>query len=205
MNSDHKTQSREYRANCAVLTVSDTRTESDDRSGQLIMEMLEQSGHSVKGYAIVKDNPADVEDQLLDWLRSSKTPVLPLDKSGKPAGDAGSGNGGMGSAIPSKAQAEINVIITTGGTGIARRDRTVEVVSRLLQKELEGFGELFRMLSYKEVGASAMLSRAVAGLACSAGHETFIFSMPGSVNAVRLGMEKLILPELPHLLWERQR
>ena len=94
-----------------------------------------------------------------------------------------------------------DLIITTGGTGIARRDTTVEVVRRLLDKELEGFGELFRMLSYDQVGPAAMLSRALAGLA----GETLIFTLPGSPNAVRLAMEKLIVPELPHMVWERGR
>lgn len=99
------------------------------------------------------------------------------------------------------ADSEIQVILTTGGTGISRRDTTIEVVGRLLDKPLDGFGELFRMLSWKEIGSPAMLSRAAAGLA----GETFIFSMPGSPNAVSLAMDRLILPELPHLLWERSR
>lgn len=96
---------------------------------------------------------------------------------------------------------DLDIIITTGGTGIARRDTTIEVVERLLDKKLEGFGELFRMLSYEDVGAAAMLSRAVAGLA----GETLLFALPGSTGAVKLAMEKLIVPELPHLVWERRR
>jgi len=96
---------------------------------------------------------------------------------------------------------QLDLIVTTGGTGIASRDTTIEVVERLIDKKLEGFGELFRMLSWQEVGPAAMLSRAVAGLAT----ETLIFSLPGSTNAVRLAMQKLIAPELPHLVWERQR
>lgn len=96
----------------------------------------------------------------------------------------------------------LDVILTTGGTGIAPRDTTVEVVRLLLDKELEGFGELFRMLSYEQVGPAAMLSRAVAGLTCGG---TLIFTMPGSVNAVTVAMGKLIVPELGHLVWERGR
>ncbi len=96
---------------------------------------------------------------------------------------------------------DIDLILTTGGTGIASRDTTIEVVERLLDKRLEGFGELFRMLSWQEVGPAAMLSRAIAGLS----GETLIFSLPGSTNAVRLAMEKLIIPELRHLVWERRR
>ena len=99
------------------------------------------------------------------------------------------------------AAAPPDVVITTGGTGIARRDTTVEVARELIDKELEGFGELFRMLSYEQVGPAAMLSRAVGGLA----GETLLFTLPGSVNAVTLAMEKLIVPELPHLVWERSR
>ncbi len=95
----------------------------------------------------------------------------------------------------------IRVICTTGGTGLARRDTTYEVVACLLDKTIDGFGELFRMLSWQEIGAAAMLSRAVAGLA----GDTLIFTMPGSPNAVALAMDKLIVPELPHLLWERMR
>lgn len=94
-----------------------------------------------------------------------------------------------------------DLIVTTGGTGIASRDTTIEVVERLLDKRLDGFGELFRMLSWEEVGAAAMLSRATGGLA----GETLLFALPGSPAAVRLAMEKLIVPELGHLIWERQR
>ena len=94
-----------------------------------------------------------------------------------------------------------DVICTTGGTGIASRDTTIEVVERMLDKQLDGFGELFRMLSWEEVGPAAMLSRAVGGLA----GETLLFAMPGSTNAVALAMSKLIVPELRHLIWERAR
>ena len=94
-----------------------------------------------------------------------------------------------------------DAICCTGGTGISCRDTTIEVVGRLLDKELEGFGELFRMLSWDEVGPASMLSRATAGLA----GETLVFAMPGSTNAVKLAMTKLIVPELPHLIWERAR
>lgn len=94
--------------------------------------------------------------------------------------------------------ADCEVIITSGGTGISRRDTTIEVVSRRLDKELPGFGEIFRMLSYREIGAGAMLSRALAGLA----GETLIFALPGSTNAVKLAVEELILPEIKHLVWE---
>ena len=93
------------------------------------------------------------------------------------------------------------LIIFNGGTGISQRDRTYDVISRRLEKELPGFGELFRMLSFQEVGAAAMLSRATAGVY----RGTVIFSTPGSPNAVQLAMEKLILPEIQHLAWELVR
>lgn len=93
---------------------------------------------------------------------------------------------------------ELRVILFNGGTGIAPRDTTFDVISRKLEKTLFGFGELFRMLSYQEVGAAAMMSRATAGVY----RQTVVVCMPGSTNAVQVAMEKLILPELNHLAWE---
>ncbi len=92
-------------------------------------------------------------------------------------------------------------IITTGGTGITSRDSTYEAIAELLEKRLDGFGELFRVLSYQEVGSAAMLTRACAGVA----RGTVIFMLPGSENAVRLGMTKLILPEIGHVVRELRR
>ncbi len=96
---------------------------------------------------------------------------------------------------------EVQAILTTGGTGIAPRDVTYEVVAALLEKTLDGFGELFRMLSYQEVGPAAMLSRAIGGVY----RGKVVLSMPGSPHAVRLAMEKLVLPELGHLVREASR
>lgn len=96
---------------------------------------------------------------------------------------------------------EIQVVLTNGGTGIAPRDGTFEAISGLLTKQLPGFGEIFRMLSWHEVGPAAMLSRAIGGLI----GQTLVFSMPGSSNAVALAMDKLIVPELAHLVWEMNR
>jgi molybdenum cofactor biosynthesis protein B len=96
---------------------------------------------------------------------------------------------------------EVDAVITTGGTGITSRDSTYEAIDGLLQKRLVGFGELFRMLSYQEIGAAAMLSRSTAGLAGG----TIIIALPGSEHAVRLAMEKLVLPELGHLVREARR
>ncbi|HEX8297853.1 MAG TPA: molybdenum cofactor biosynthesis protein B [Rubricoccaceae bacterium] len=101
----------------------------------------------------------------------------------------------------------VEVVVTAGGTGIARRDTTIEVAQRLVRKPLPGFGELFRMLSFADVGAAAMLTRAMAGLY---GREdgpvsTLLFCCPGSVGAVHLAMERLILPDLQRLVWEAVR
>ena len=94
------------------------------------------------------------------------------------------------------ANPQVQVIITTGGTGITSRDSTYEVVSGLLQKKLDGFGELFRMLSYEQIGSAAIMSRATAGLVAG----RIIVSLPGSEGAVRLAMERLLIPELGHLV-----
>lgn len=93
---------------------------------------------------------------------------------------------------------EVEAILLNGGTGISKRDNTFEAISTKLEKTLPGFGELFRMLSYEEIGAGSMLSRATAGLY----RNTLIFSTPGSTNAVNLAMSRLIIPELQHLVWE---
>ena len=93
------------------------------------------------------------------------------------------------------------MIVLNGGTGIAKRDSTFEAVDQLLEKRLPGFGELFRMLSYQEIGAGAMLSRATAGTYRGA----LVFSLPGSPHAVNLALTKLIMPELTHLVWETVR
>ena len=150
---------------CFVLTISDTRTEATDSSGNAIAELLTGAGHTVVGRLIVADDPAAVSDVL----RTN--------------------------------QAATDVFITTGGTGINARDSTYEALAALLDKRLDGFGELFRMLSYAEIGAAAMLSRAVAGSIGS----TAVFSLPGSEHAVRLAMNKLILPEVGHVVRELRR
>jgi molybdopterin adenylyltransferase len=93
---------------------------------------------------------------------------------------------------------EVRAVLTNGGTGIAARDTTYDAISGMLEKRIDGFGELFRMLSWQEVGAAAMLSRAVAGVTGG----TLIVAMPGSTNAVRLALTKLIVPELGHLVYE---
>jgi len=99
------------------------------------------------------------------------------------------------------ANSGVDAIITTGGTGIAARDTTYEVVNRMIEKKLDGFGEIFRMLSYEEIGAAAVLSRAVAGAVGA----KFIASLPGSRNGVRLAVEKLLVPEISHIVFELKK
>lgn len=149
---------------CAVLTISDTRTKEDDRSGHIIREHLNWRGHTLAAYEIVPDDAGAITSTLQRWI----------------------------------ADESIQAIITNGGTGIAGRDVTYGAISGLLEKRLDGFGEIFRMLSFPEIGAAAMLSRATAGVA----NNTAIFATPGSSNAVRLAMEKLIGPELGHVVHE---
>jgi molybdenum cofactor biosynthesis protein B len=99
------------------------------------------------------------------------------------------------------ARGDIRLIITTGGTGIARRDSSVEAIAALFSTELPGFGELFRMLSYEDIGPAAMLSRATAGIV----HSSAVFVLPGSESAVRLAVTKLILPQVAHLARELEK
>ena len=162
----HKAQGPRF-VTCYVLTVSDTRTEANDTSGQAIIELLTAAGHFVAGHRIVKDEPGDVERMLLDQL----------------------------------ANPDVQVIITTGGTGITSRDHTYEAIGRVLEKRLEGFGELFRMLSFNEIGPAAMMSRATAGVA----RGKIIVALPGSEGAVRLAMNELLIPELTHLVQQVSR
>jgi molybdenum cofactor biosynthesis protein B len=149
----------------AVLTVSDTRTEETDVGGRLVAELCAAAGHTIVSRAIVRDEPAEVAAAVQALVD-------------------GRGEGG-----------EVHAVLLTGGTGIARRDTTVEALAARFDKTLDGFGELFRMLSFAEVGPAAMLSRATAGTIGS----TVVFLMPGSPAAVRLAMERLILPELGHV------
>jgi molybdenum cofactor biosynthesis protein B len=149
---------------CAVLTVSDTRTEETDVSGKIIRDLMVAAGHTVVDYIVVRDEPDQIRQQMNSWIQD-------------PA---------------------IQVILSDGGTGIAARDTTFDAIVSLLEKRIDGFGELFRMLSYEEIGAAAMLSRATAGVA----NRTVIMSMPGSRNAVTLAMEKLIVPEITHVVYE---
>ncbi len=156
----------EISVNCAVITVSDTRTIETDKSGQRIQQLLVESGHRVGAYTILKDEPEDIRAHLTKLTQ----------------------------------QADLDALICNGGTGIAPRDTTYDAIEGLLEKTLPGFGELFRWLSYQEIGSRAIASRATAGVYRS----KLVFSLPGSTNAVSLAMEKLILPELRHLIRQIQ-
>jgi molybdenum cofactor biosynthesis protein B len=105
------------------------------------------------------------------------------------------------SLIDLLARSDVDAVVTTGGTGISARDTTYEVVERMVEKRLDGFGEIFRMLSYEEIGSAAIMSRALAG---SVGSK-FVASLPGSRNAVRLAVEKLLVPELSHVVFELRK
>lgn len=154
-------------ARCAIVTLSDTRTEATDKSGQRLRELLEAAGHAVADYQLLPDDPAKLEPALRALL----------------------------------GRADVDAVLTTGGTGISRRDQTVGVIDRLLDQPLPGFGELFRMLSWNDIGSGAMLSRAAGGIA----RGKIVFAMPGSTPAVELAVTKLILPEIKHLLRELRK
>jgi molybdenum cofactor biosynthesis protein B len=158
----HQRAARDLPARCAIITFSDTRTESTDASGPLIRSLLVRFGHEVSVYRVVRESEEAIAQALDQALGRS----------------------------------DVDVLLLSGGTGIAPRDRTIDVVQSRLHRPLPGFGELFRMLSYRQVGSGAMLSRAVAGIA----RDKVIFAMPGSPAAVELAMNELILPELRHLL-----
>jgi molybdenum cofactor biosynthesis protein B len=162
---EHKARGKRS-INCFVVTVSDTRDESTDQSGQLIKSLLVGEQHQLAGYRIVKDEPAQIEALLRQAL----------------------------------AQESVEAIIVNGGTGISPRDGTYEVIAGLLDKRLDGFGEIFRYLSYQDIGSAALMSRAVAGSA----QGKVLISLPGSKGAVSLAMEKLILPELRHMVSQLQ-
>ncbi|NYF23341.1 molybdenum cofactor biosynthesis protein B [Sporosarcina sp. JAI121] len=150
---------------CCVLTVSDTRTMENDKSGKAIRSKLEAAGHHVFESLLCKDDGMAIESIIAEWLMNQN----------------------------------VDAIILTGGTGIGFRDVTIETVTPYFTKTLDGFGELFRYLSYTEdVGSKALLSRAVAGIV----DDKALFALPGSVKAVELAMDKLIIPEIHHIVHE---
>ncbi len=142
----------------AILTVSDSRTEANDTSGDYLREQAEAAGHRVVEKVICRDDRYQLRALFSHWI----------------------------------AHAGVRVVISTGGTGITGRDSTPEAVLPLFDKTIEGFGELFRHLSYGEIGASTVQSRAFAGIA----NGTLIFCLPGSTGACRTAWEGILLPQL---------
>lgn len=159
-NAPHRLdESRPFLAvRIAVLTVSDTRSLADDRSGDTLVTLIEGSGHTVADRQILRDEPDLIEAQLRTWC----------------------------------AQSDVDVIISTGGTGVTGRDVTPEAFRRVMEKEIEGFGELFRWLSYKTIGTSTMQSRALGGLA----QGTYMFALPGSTGACKDAWQKILVWQL---------
>lgn len=146
--------------NIAVLTVSDTRTEADDVSGQTLAAGLTEAGHKLIDKRIVPDDIYQIRAAVSHWI----------------------------------ANPAVNVVITTGGTGVTGRDGTPEAILPLLDKVLDGFGEVFRMISYQDIKSSTMQSRAIAGVA----NATYIFCVPGSSGACRTAWESLIKDQLDY-------
>lgn len=144
--------------NCALLTISDTRTLADDGSGDYLSEAIGEAGHALKHREIVRDNIYDIRARVSNWIASD----------------------------------DIQVIITSGGTGFTGRDSTPEAITPLFDKEIYGFGELFRQISFDEIGSSTIQSRALGGLA----NATLIFCLPGSRNAAQTGWQKIIRNQL---------
>ncbi len=142
----------------AVLTVSDTRDETTDKSGALLVELLRAAGHTLAAKTIVRDDIYAIRAIVSAWI----------------------------------ADANVEVVISTGGTGITGRDGTPEAIEVLLDKEIDGFGELFRAISYEEIGPSSLQSRCLAGVA----NATYVFCLPGSSNACATGWDRLIAPQL---------
>lgn len=146
--------------NIAVLTISDTRTEKDDTSGDAIVNKLLAAGHHLAEKTMVADDIYKIRAMVSGWI----------------------------------ANADVQVVITTGGTGVSGRDGSPEAITPLLDKTLDGFGEMFRALSYQDIGTSTLQSRSLAGVA----NGTYIFVLPGSPGAVKLGWEKLIAHQLDY-------
>lgn len=144
----------------AVLTVSDTRDETTDKSGALLVERLRGAGHELAARQIVRDDIYAIRAIVSAWI----------------------------------ADPHVEVVVTTGGTGLTGRDGTPEAIAPLLDKEIDGFGELFRTISYEEIGASSLQSRCLAGVA----NGTYIFCLPGSSGACATGWDKLIAPQLDY-------
>jgi molybdenum cofactor biosynthesis protein B len=146
----------------AVMTVSDSRTEANDTSGQALVDLIARDGHVLKARTIVKDEQTVIVAQLRTWI----------------------------------ADPQIDVVISTGGTGVTGRDVTPEAFESVFEKKIDGFGELFRWLSYQKIGTSTIQSRAVGGVA----NATYLFALPGSPSAARDGWEQILKFQLDNRL-----
>jgi molybdenum cofactor biosynthesis protein B len=140
--------------NIAILTVSDTRTEANDTSGDALADRIQEAGHILIDRTILSDDTDTIAAQLKTWI----------------------------------ARPDVDVVITNGGTGVTGRDVTPEAFGLVLEKTIEGFGELFRMLSYAKIGTSTMQSRAIGGVA----NGTYLFALPGSTGAVKDGWDDIL-------------
>ena len=154
-----KTQETEFLpVHIAVMTVSDTRTPADDRSGDTLVERLETAGHVLAGRAIIKDEAELIADKLREWIDNP----------------------------------EIDAVITTGGTGVTGRDVTPEALAKVREKDIPGFGELFRWISFQKIKTSTVQSRACAGVA----NGTYLFALPGSTGACKDGWDEILKDQL---------
>ena len=144
--------------NIAVMTISDTRTEADDKSGNTLCERLQGAGHNLVARAIVKDDRDAIVAQLREWIDDP----------------------------------QIDAVLATGGTGVTGRDVTPEAFQEVYEKEVAGFGELFRMLSYEKIGTSTIQSRATAGVAKG----TYMFALPGSTGACKDAWDDILVYQL---------
>ena len=144
--------------NIAILTISDSRTPADDRSGNVLVERLAAAGHHLADRALVRDDPEAIAARFRRWIDD-------------PA---------------------VDVVISTGGTGVTGRDVTPEALEAVIEKPIPGFGELFRMISFQKIGSSTVQSRAAAGVAKG----TYLFALPGSPGACRDGWDEILEPQL---------
>ena len=172
----------------AVITVSDTRTIETDKGGARVEELAREAGFVVVSRQIVTDTIDEIQGAIQKAFTGSYgETVQVLDDSH---------NKDVRVWIYDAHVGDADIIISTGGTGIAKRDVSIEAVQPMMDKEIPGFGELFRFLSYRDdIGTKALASRAIAGVK----DHTILFAIPGSVGAVTLAMKELILPEVKHL------
>ncbi|MEH6630035.1 MAG: molybdenum cofactor biosynthesis protein B [Halopseudomonas aestusnigri] len=144
--------------NIAIITVSDTRTQADDKSGNILDKMIKEDGHNIAARTIIKDDLPDLISGLNKLINDPN----------------------------------IDVIITTGGTGVTGRDTTPEAIKEVMEKEIDGFGELFRWISYAKIGTSTMQSRAIGGVSKG----TYLFALPGSPSACKDGWGEILRSQL---------